>query len=331
LAEGIFEGVNINIGEEYTLSVGWDGSEFAFSVNGAEVRKPISGNIHPASNSLKYVRAYASAGPLPPGTPYSAYIKASFDDIEVPSMANYTPSCTTEPVQVQPVDTSTGLNPVTIIYDQVTQCGVTTLSTSNTGPETPSGFQIGYPPTYYNLSTTATVSEPRTVCINYLGLSYTDESQLRLLHYENNAWTDITLPTYPDMVNKIICGEATSFSPFAVMEDKRIKVWVDIKPGSDVNSINLGSQGLTPVAILSTADFNATTINPATVKFAGVDPTKWNLQDVNKDGKLDLVLFFDTTKLQLSSSSTEATLSGSTLNGSIIWGSDMVRIVPQKR
>jgi hypothetical protein len=324
--------VPINVSDEHTLFIRWNGSEFTFSVDNVEVQYPVSSldnkNIYPASNISKYVRTTLT--PPSPGTTYSATVKASFDDIEVPAMANYTPSCATEQVQVQPIDTSTGQNPVTIMYDQVTQSGVTTLSTSDTGPIAPSGFQIGDPPIYYNLSTTATVSGG-TVCINYLGLSYTDESQLRLLHYQNNAWTDITISGYPDMGNKIICGEATSFSPFAVMEDKRIKVWVDIKPGSDLNSINLGSQGLTPVAILSTAAFYATGIDPKTVTFAGISPTKWNLQDVNKDGRVDLVLFFDTTKLQLSVSSTEATLSGSTLNGTIIWGSDMVRIVPQKK
>jgi hypothetical protein len=328
LKEGIFEGVNVTIGEEYTLSVGWNGSEFAFSINGAEVREPVSGNIYPASNTLKYVRAYASAGPLAPGTSYSAYIKASFDDIEVPSMANYTPSCTTEPVQVQPVDTSTGLNPVTIIYDQITQCGVTTLTTSKTGPETPAGFQMGDPPTYYNLATTATVSGPRTVCINYSGIPYTDEFQLRLLHYEyeNETWADTT--TSLDIVNNIICGESTSFSPFAITKDLS-KVWVDIKPGSDVNSINLDSQGLTPVAILSTSTFDARKIDWKTVQFAGVSPTKLKLEDVNKDGRIDLLLFFVTDELNLSTLATEATLSGTTVEGAVIWGSDMIRIVPQ--
>ena len=46
---------------------------------------------------------------------------------------------------------------------------------------------------------------------------------------------------------------------------------------------------------------------------------------------MDLLLFFETDKLQLAAGATEATLSGSTLNGTVIWGSDMVRIVPQKK
>ncbi len=205
--------VNITIGEVYTLFIGWNGSEFTFSVDGVEVRRPGIGNIFPASNILKYVRTYLS--PPSPGATYSANIIASFDDIEIPAMANYTPSCDTEPVQVQPVDTSTGQNPVTITYDQVTQAGVTTLSTSSTGPTPPAGFQLGDPPTYYHLETTASVSGPRTVCINYSGIPYGDESQLRLFHYEYEVWTDIT--TSQDMGNNIICGESTSFSSFVIV------------------------------------------------------------------------------------------------------------------
>ena len=47
-----------------------------------------------------------------------------------------------------------------------------------------------------------------------------------------------------------------------------IEVDIDIKPGSDPNSINLKSNGLVPVAILSTIDFKATAVDPGTVLLA---------------------------------------------------------------
>lgn len=218
LDQGVFEGINLNIGEEYTLLIGWNGSEFTFSVDGVEIRKAVSENIYPASTIPKYVRTYLS--PPSPGATYSAYIKASFDDIEIPAMANYTPSCTTEPVQVQPLDTSTGLNPVTVTYDQITQCGVTTLSTSlstsSDGPEPPSGFQLGDPPTFYEISTTATFTGPIDVAFHYAGVLYENESSLRLLHWENGEWINCT--TSVDMVNKIIYGTVYSLSPFVIVE-----------------------------------------------------------------------------------------------------------------
>ena len=39
-----------------------------------------------------------------------------------------------------------------------------------------------------------------------------------------------------------------------------LPVNIDIKPGSETNTINLGSKGNVPVAILSTTVFDATTV-----------------------------------------------------------------------
>ncbi len=84
-----------------------------------------------------------------------------------------------------------------------------------------------------------------------------------------------------------------------------IEVDIDIKPGSDPNCINLGSQGVIPVAILSTADFDATQVDPTTVELAGAGvavrgKAKKPLaheEDVNGDGLVDLVLQVETEDL----------------------------------
>lgn len=114
---------------------------------------------------------------------------------------------------------------------------------------------------------------------------------------------------------------------------------IDIKPCSLPNSINLKSKGVTPVAILTTADFDATTVDPSTVELGGVPPLRWAVEDVGEgkdcvgDGDLDLILHFSTPALRednggpLNGSSTEATLTGETLDGDPIQGTDSVRIV----
>jgi len=53
-----------------------------------------------------------------------------------------------------------------------------------------------------------------------------------------------------------------------------------------------------------------------------------SFEDVNGDGRLDLVLHFSTQALSLTSSSTEATLTGSTNTGRCVSGTDSVNIVP---
>ncbi|MHC4301451.1 MAG: hypothetical protein ACYS7Y_29645, partial [Planctomycetota bacterium] len=81
-----------------------------------------------------------------------------------------------------------------------------------------------------------------------------------------------------------------------------IEVDIDIKPGSDPNPINPGSNGLIPVAILTTDDFDAATVDPATVTLAGAqvavrgkaDKRMARMEDVDDDGDLDLMLQVET-------------------------------------
>jgi hypothetical protein len=108
------------------------------------------------------------------------------------------------------------------------------------------------------------------------------------------------------------------------------QVEIDIKPGSYPNSINLGSNGVVPVAVLTGGGFDVATVDPSTVVFAGASPLRWALEDVDDDGDLDIVFHFKTQELDLDESSTEATLTGQTDSGDDISGTDDVRIVPAK-
>ena len=72
-------------------------------------------------------------------------------------------------------------------------------------------------------------------------------------------------------------------SPWEDTEDIPIeinKVFVDVKPGSCPNPLNLKSKGVLPVAILGTEDFDVTKINPESVKLKGVSPLRWKINDV---------------------------------------------------
>ncbi|HEY6183491.1 MAG TPA: hypothetical protein VIW67_14675 [Terriglobales bacterium] len=113
------------------------------------------------------------------------------------------------------------------------------------------------------------------------------------------------------------------------------EVQIDIKPGTYPNTVNLGSKGTIPVAILSSLSFNAASVSPLTVRLAGVPVSlkgngmpKASLEDVNGDGLLDLVLHFSTQALPRFTSDTEISLVGETFAGQSIIGSDSIRIVP---
>jgi hypothetical protein len=108
------------------------------------------------------------------------------------------------------------------------------------------------------------------------------------------------------------------------------EVVIDIKPGSVPNSINLKSKGVVPVAVMSTDVFDATTIDPTTVVFAGASPVHWTFEDVDDNGLKDMLFHFRTQELVLTPDSTEAMLTGGTYDGVSIFGTDEVRIVPSK-
>ena len=69
-------------------------------------------------------------------------------------------------------------------------------------------------------------------------------------------------------------------TPFGIALLTDIVVPVDIKATSCPNPLNVNSKGVIPVAILGTADFDATEIDVTTVTVLGVDPLRSNLEDV---------------------------------------------------
>ena len=109
-----------------------------------------------------------------------------------------------------------------------------------------------------------------------------------------------------------------------------ISVGIDIKPGSSPNAINPEDMGVIPVAILTTGSFDASVIDPSTIKFGpnNADAVKSSLQDVDGDGDLDMVLHFKTQQTGIACGQTSATLKGQTLAGIPIEGSDSIKVIP---
>jgi hypothetical protein len=236
-------------------------------------------------------------------------------------------------VLVRPIDSTSGTSPVTVTFSTVTQAGTTSVTTSSTGTPPPSGFKLGNPPTYYELTTTAVFTGSVTICINYAGVSFGNESNLKLFHLEGGTWVDRTISL--DTADNVICANVTSLSAFAIFERLAIAVTIDIKPGSFPNSINLGSGGTVPVAIFSTASFDSRTVDrtsvtlaSAPVKLTGKGTPMSAFEDVNGDGLLDQIVHVETSALQLSEADTEAVLEGKTSGGTPIRGTDTVRVVP---
>ena len=152
--------------------------------------------------------------------------------------------------------------------------------------------------------------------------------------YDGNDWSQIETINSPELsgYSIVYCQERQNFVLFGGLWDSPSETYVDnetwelgsltltididIKPGSYPNSINPNSKGVIPVAILTTEDFDATTVNGTTVNFGPGDaePVHYALEDVDWDGDLDMIFHFRTKDTEISCGDTSASLKGKTID-----------------
>jgi hypothetical protein len=140
-----------------------------------------------------------------------------------------------------------------------------------------------------------------------------------------------------------------------VSSNSGLPVFVDIKPMSCPNPLNVRSGGALPVAILGTEDFDVMMIDPETITLDlefNVGPLRWAYEDVatpylpdlngchdlGADGYLDLVLKFDVREVvdaYLSGVEDGAEMHlqihGLLLDGSLIGGEDTIVVIDKMR
>lgn len=143
---------------------------------------------------------------------------------------------------------------------------------------------------------------------------------------------ELAFPTSP------CCGTLLGFfgPSFVIASSREVPVVaIDIRPGSFPNVINLRSNGVVPVAILGAAGFDALQVKPASLRLSGASVKtigkgqySCHAEDVNGDGRTDLVCQFVTSQLTLAPGATLAVLEGELNDGTRIRGEDSVQTVP---
>lgn len=126
------------------------------------------------------------------------------------------------------------------------------------------------------------------------------------------------------------------FQTVVAVKPPALSVLIDIKPGSESNSINLRSAGVIPVAIFGSSTFDATTIDPDSISLAGAGVRMvgksgrflCHQDDVNRDGHVDLVCEVETFQFAIEPGESVAVLVAQTVDGLTVRGEDDVRIVP---
>jgi hypothetical protein len=108
-------------------------------------------------------------------------------------------------------------------------------------------------------------------------------------------------------------------------------VSVDIRPKRDANRINPNSTNNINVAIFSANGFNATAVDPNTVRFGATGteaaPIQGAITDVDGDGRFDMVLRFVIPGTGIMCGDTSASLTGQTSQGLSITGSSPIKTV----
>lgn len=174
------------------------------------------------------------------------------------------------------------------------------------------------------------------IVVNYEGAPPPGPDQLQ------GVWEGASGDPYPRGKSYFSVSEGSSWFQSGVDVDLHFqtyvagKISIDIKPGSYPNSINLKSKGIIPVALLTTnatdntGIFDATTVDPSTVRFGSngteAAPVQYALEDVDSDGDTDLILHFRTQDTGIRCGDAFATLTGQTFDGHAMRGTDSITV-----
>ena len=163
-----------------------------------------------------------------------------------------------------------------------------------------------------------------------------------------NQWTTVALTQVVDQV--VVVGDTSGWRPFGIdnlrwgieppappdepdppEEPSRLDVAIDVRPENAENPVNPGSNGVLPVALLGSADFDATDAALASLALGvnGAPVVDHAYVDANGDGWMDLVAHFRMSDTGTAYGDSSICLAGETVGGVALAGCDAIRTVPQ--
>jgi hypothetical protein len=106
---------------------------------------------------------------------------------------------------------------------------------------------------------------------------------------------------------------------------------MDVIPCVSPNVIRVGTKGHISVVIKGSKKLDVRTIDTGSILLGDAKPVKYFTADIScnliKDLRKDLVLIFNRCDLLLDAGMTEITLTGETLKGASITGTDSIKVI----
>jgi len=107
-----------------------------------------------------------------------------------------------------------------------------------------------------------------------------------------------------------------------------MKVPIDVKPGDTPTTIERDRGGFLPVAILSTTEFDALSVDTSTVRVGPTgteaEPARSMQSDVNGDERVDLMVLVPVQALKITCDVKSIRLTATTMSGTAIEGAESV-------
>ncbi len=106
-------------------------------------------------------------------------------------------------------------------------------------------------------------------------------------------------------------------------------VRIDIKPGDEPTTVTPGRGGVLPVVLYSGATFDAANVDAKSIRFGATgteaQPMRTSMEDVDADGRIDLISMFRMQQTGIECGHTMAVLRGRTYDGEDIEGRAVFR------
>ncbi|CAN5589252.1 hypothetical protein BH23CHL5_BH23CHL5_20410 [soil metagenome] len=100
-------------------------------------------------------------------------------------------------------------------FENVISAGQTFITVEYSPPSLPAGYSLDGA-LFFDISTTALFEGSIEICLSYDPDAFENAAELALLHYDGDAWQDVTI--FNDPISGEICGSVNSLSPFAIVQ-----------------------------------------------------------------------------------------------------------------